>query len=403
MKAKFNSLFKAFLLLLFAAWAWALWGAQTATNLPPARSTNAPSQLVQDVEHWGEHPLSFGLNNVPFLRSTTLLGQPLWKYGASLIYILLAFFAAKVVDWATRNPLRRLGTTGERRAEEVPLMLRGPIKIVVFVILLHLGLNLFAWPPMLRVYLSRGLIVIVAVSLTYLVIKILDLVLERWTRRHQQQTNEQFNQQLLWVLRISLNIFVIVVAVLVTAQNLEINITAAIASLSIGGLAVGLAAQDTLGNLFGAVALFVDKPFRIGDQIKLDAAEGTVEAIGLRSTRVRNPDGYLIAVPNKTMGNAAITNLSQRSSIRTTLNLVLARGLPAEKVKRALELLEEIYRGHPMTRDVWISFNQFAGGNLNVEIVHWWKGTDTQQHLAGMQELNLKVKERFDAEGITMA
>jgi len=164
-----------------------------------------------------------------------------------------------------------------------------------------------------------------------------------------------------------------------------------------------LAAQDTLANLFGAIAVFVDKPFRVGDQIKLDGAEGTVEIVGLRSTRLRNPEGHLVAVPNKTMGNATITNITQRTSIKTIMNLALVRTLPAAKVKRALELLGQIYRTHPLTQDVWISFNQFAGGNINIQIVHWWKGTDYQQYLAGMQEMNLAVKERFDQEGIAFA
>src|SRR5205085_2127189 len=114
-----------------------------------------------------------------------------------------------------------------------------------------------------------------------------------------------------------------------------------ITSLSIGGLAVGLAAQDTLANLFGALAVFADKPFRVGDYIKVPDAEGTVESIGMRSTRVRHPEGHLISVPNKTMGNAAITNMSRRASIKTSLNFALPRSLAAEKVKRALTLLEE--------------------------------------------------------------
>ena len=85
------------------------------------------------------------------------------------------------------------------------------------------------------------------------------------------------------------------------------------------------------------------------------------------------------------------------------MNLVLPHALPAEKIKRALALLGEIYRGHSMTQQAWISFNQFSGANLNVMIVHWWKGTDYEKYLAGMQEMNLAVKERFDAEGISMA
>jgi MscS family membrane protein len=128
-----------------------------------------------------------------------------------------------------------------------------------------------------------------------------------------------------------------------------------------------------------------------------------VESVGLRSTRVRSPEGHLIAVPNKTMGNAAITNMSRRDNIKTSMNVSLAKSLPADKVQRALQILDEIYRKHPMTQDVWISFNQFAAGNINILIVHWWKGTDYQKYLAGMQEMNLAVKQRFDAEQIAFA
>jgi MscS family membrane protein len=229
------------------------------------------------------------------------------------------------------------------------------------------------------------------------------VLLRIWRQRHAREADRKFNDQLFWVIRVSLNTFTIVVAILVTAQNMSIDITAAIASLSIGGLAVGLAAQDTLANLFGAVAVFVDKPFRVGDQIKLDGAEGVVETVGLRSTRVRNSEGHLIAVPNKTMGNATITNITQRPNIKTVMNFALPHSLPNDKIKRALTLLGEIYRHHPMTQDVWVSFNQFTGANLNIQVVHWWKGTDYQKYLAGIQEMNLAVKDRFDAEGIPFA
>jgi MscS family membrane protein len=166
---------------------------------------------------------------------------------------------------------------------------------------------------------------------------------------------------------------------------------------------VGLAAQDTLANLFGAVAVFMDKPFRLGDQIKLEVAEGTVEDVGLRSTRVRNSEGHLVTVPNKTIGNAAITNITERPSIKTIMNLSLPRTLSTEKVKRALAILEQVYQEHSMTQEVWVSFNQFAGANLNVLVVHWWKGTDYRKYLAGLQEMNLAVKEHLDEEGISLA
>jgi len=378
--------------------------AQTATNKAPVISTNAPSLLIKNLERLESHPLTFGLDQVPALRDITFLGEPLWKYVASLIYILLAFYAAKLIDFIARVWLGKVTARTETKFDDLLLrLLQGPIKVVVFVLLLNIGLNIFDWSSTARLYLSKGMIVVVADSLTYLAVKVLGVLLQNWKRRHEQEVDRKFNDQLFSVIRVSLNTFLIVVAVLVTAQNLNINITAAIASLSIGGLAVGLAAQDTLGNLFGAVAVFVDKPFRVGDQIKLEGAEGTVEAVGLRSTRLRNPEGQLVAIPSKTMGNAIITNLTRRPHIKTVLNFSLARTLPAVKVKRAIALLEEVYRGHPMTQDVWVSFNQFSGAGLNIMVVYWWKGTDYQKYLSSIQEMNLAVKERFDAEEIAFA
>jgi MscS family membrane protein len=391
------------LLLVFVVFLGASSGkAQTNTNKLASAVTNTPSALVQDVEKL--KPVTFNLDQFAPLREITFLGEPLWKYVASLIYLLLALYAAKLIDWITRTWLKKVATRAATGFDEVLLdLLRGPIKVVVFVVLINIGLSIFDWSPRMRLYLSKGLILIVAASLTYLAIKVLDMLLGIWRRRHAREADRKFNDQLFFVIRISLNTFVIVIAVLVTAQNMNVDITAAIASLSIGGLAVGLAAQDTLANLFGAVAVFVDKPFSVGDQIKLDGAEGTVETVGLRSTRVRHPEGHLIAVPNKTMGNAIITNVTQRPSIKTVMNFSLLRTLPTEKVKRAVAILEEIYRGDPMTQEAWVSFNQFAGPNLNIQVVHWWKGTDYQKYLEGMQAMNLKVKDRFDAQGIAFA
>jgi len=131
--------------------------------------------------------------------------------------------------------------------------------------------------------------------------------------------------------------------------------------------------------------------------------DGVVENIGLRSTRVRNLDGHLITIPNKTVGNATIINVTRRPNIRTLINIGVTYDTPAQKIQRAVEILGEIYRAHPMTQDVWISFNKFADSALNISVIHWWKGTDYKAYLSGMQELNLAIKKRFDEEKIEFA
>ncbi len=406
MKLKFETVFRGGIFLLAILLLWAVWaGAQPVapTNAPPAPA-NTSTSLLSGLSRFNEQYLTFGLDRADLLRDHTLFGEPLWKYLASLIYIFLAFYISKFLDFLTRVWLKKFAARTQTKFDNLLLeVLNGPVKIVSFVIFLYIGLGIFQWPPLIQKVFSKGLVIIVAVSLTYMLMKVVDLLLGYWQQRAAPHADREFNEQLLPIIRKSLKAFVIVVAVLVTASNLRIDITAAIASLSIGGLALGLAAQDTLANLFGAVAVFLDKPFRIGDRIKLENVDGEVESIGLRSTRVRNQDGHLITVPNKTMGNATITNITRRPNIKTEMNLGLTYDTPADKVQRAITVLREIYREHPMTEKTLITFNKFTDSALNVQVVHWWKGADNEAHLAGMQQLNLEIKRRFDAEHIDFA
>jgi MscS family membrane protein len=415
MKLKFKTVFRGCVFILLALLFWSIWSsAQPATNAPAstnvlsAAGTNPPPALARELTkleaRLEKHPLTFGLDRVELLRENEVLGEPLWKYVASLIYIFLAFYVSKFIDFFVNVWLKKWAVkTGSKPDDLLLELLHGPVKVIVFVIFLTIGLNIFEWPPVAQAYLSKGLIVIVASSLTYLALKLVDLMVGLWRQRVSAGADKSFDAQLFPVVSKSLKVFVVIVAVLVTASNLHIDITGALASLSVGALAVGLAAQDTLANLFGAIAVYMDKPFRIGDRIKLEGVDGVVESIGLRSTRVRSTDGHHVTIPNKTMGNATITNVTRRPNIRTEMNIGITYDLPVAKVRRALQILEEVYRANPKTEDLIVSFNKFADSALNIQVVHTWNGTDPNEHLAAMQELNLKVKERFDAEGISFA
>jgi len=385
------------------------------TNVPLGRYTIVARVVPADGPNVDSPPvnlrvynalLTFWLDRISFLNDNKVFDIPLWQFAACLIYIFLAFYVSKILDFLTRVWLKRWTEKTATKFDDLVLdVLNGPIKIIVFVIFLRIGLEVFVWPPIVQNVLTKGFTIVIAWTLTYMALKFVDLVMGYWRQRARPEgsADRSFEDQLFPVIRKSLKVFIIVVGVLVTLDNIGVNITAALASLSIGGLAIGLAAQDTLANLFGAVAVFVDKPFRIGDYIKLSDVEGSVESIGMRSTRVRNPDGHVVTVPNKTMGNATITNITRRPTIKTVINFGLTYETTTVQLKRAVQILEEIYRGHPQTHDVIIAFNNFADSSLNINVIHWWKGTDGRACLAGMQELNFKVKERFEAERLDFA
>ncbi len=369
---------------------------EEAEAAPAAAGPGAFSAATEDV-------LTFGLNRIEWLQAP-LFQQPLWKYIASLLYVFLAFASSQIIDWLVVHWFRRWASKSATPLDDLLVdVARGPIKVVVFVVFLHIGLRLVTWSPWLGEYLSKGLRIMVAWSITYMVLKGVGLGLGYWRKRSRADEETIFRERLFPVLHRALRVLIIVAAVLLTADNLGFKITSILAGLSIGGLALGLAAQDTVANLFGAAAIFVDKPFRLGDRIVLEGVDGVVETIGLRSTRIRSLDGHLVTVPNKTMGNTVITNVSARPNIKTTLNIGLTYDTPLPKMQRALTVLDEVFRGHPKTFDVIIGFNRFADSSLNIQVIHWWAGTDYKAYMAGLQELNLTVMGRFAAEGISIA
>lgn len=418
MKWRFEWLYRFGLAVLFVAAFWSVW-ASAQTNRPAdiaagvVASTNASGSVVPAGKD--TNSLTGRLASPQWIKDLAvdypslhlqyeLWGNELWKYIFSLIYIFLAFYVSKLLDYLTRVWLKHWTKRTKTQLDDLLLeLLNGPVKVIAFVIFLRIGLDVFQWPETVQKILTKGFTVIVAATVTYAALKLVDLLMNYWHLRASADSDHAFHEQIFPIIRKAFKLFVIVVATLVTLSNVGVDITAAIASLSIGGLAVGLAAQDTLANLFGAVAIFLDKPFRIGDQIKVESVTGAVEVIGLRSTRVRNADGHLVTIPNKLMGNAIIINITSRPTIRTELNIGLTYDTSAEKVKRATTLLEEIFRANPKTTDLIISFNKFADSALNIFVVHVWSGTDGKEHFAAMQELNLKIKERFDAEKIEFA
>ncbi len=377
---------------------WPLAAAEaSATNSSPL------AEASQTAYSLGRSWMTFGLDKLPWLR-TEIFGNPLWQYLASLIYIVLAFYVSKLLDYVIQVQLKKWAAKTQTRFDDLMLdLLHGPVKIIAFVVLLHIGLRVFAWPAWASSFISNGLKLVVACSLTYVAIKFIDLLMGLWKQRVESTQEAMLDMHLFPVIRKTLKIFVLIISVLVTSQNLGMNVTGLLASLSIGGLAVGLAAQDTLSNLFGAVAIFADKPFRVGDRVQLDSIDGTVEVIGLRSTRVRNLDGFLVTIPNKNMASANIVNVSKRPNIKTVMNIGVTYDTSSAQIERAMQIINEIYRPHSKTADLLVAFNKFDSSSLNIMVVHWWNSTDYNEYLAGFQKLNLELKRRFDAEAINFA
>lgn len=179
-----------------------------------------------------------------------------------------------------------------------------------------------------------------------------------------------------------------------------------VASLSIGGLAIALAAQATLKNLLGSLEILVDRPYRVGERIVAGGHDGVVERIGLRSTRIRELDGNVTSIPNERMAAMEIENVGRRGSIRRSTQLRIATGTPPEKVEQALQIVREILANHegmPAKNPPRVYFDEFNPDSLSIRMLYWYEPPDFWAFTDFSERVNLEIVRRFAEAGIALA
>jgi MscS family membrane protein len=186
-------------------------------------------------------------------------------------------------------------------------------------------------------------------------------------------------------------------------NNAGYDVAALIAGLGIGGLALAMAAQDTVKNVFGGFTIFTDRPFTVNERVAVAGFDGNVEEIGIRSTRIRTLAGRQVTIPNSSMADSPVENISSEPSRKVVMTLGLTYDTTPEAMRRAMEILGEIEAAHTEDTDgdPVIAFSGYGDFAMNVLFIYYIrKGAD----IMGTQtSVNLAILERFNAEGLAFA
>jgi len=190
---------------------------------------------------------------------------------------------------------------------------------------------------------------------------------------------------------------------LLLLDNLGINITALIAGLGVGGIAVALAVQNILGDLFCSLSILLDKPFEVGDFIIVDTVMGNVEKIGIKSTRIRSISGEQIVVANSDLIQKQVKNYKRMAQRRIVFQIGVTYQTPPEKVKKIPGIIEEMIKSNSNARFDRAHFSSFGDFALVFEVVYFVLSSDYNVYMNVQQEVNLKMLESFASEGINFA
>ncbi len=389
---------------------------------------STPGYLVSRANLLGKF-----VDDLPARLKVRYGGQALWQWIALILIVLTVFIAFYVIYVVFRGIAKRVGAP-----LRMWLMVLVPIIMAVIagVAIDFIDDNVNITGDVLATVTTSGRVIIIALT-AGVVLRLFNAGAETLVALPAIRA-ESIDASLL---RLSARLVGLLIAAWIFIANvsaLGIDVVPLLAGLGVGGLAFALAARPTLENVIGSLMIFADKPYQVGQRIKVLGYDGEVESIGLRSTKIRLLSGHQSSIPNEKMATAEIENIGRRPYIRRVFNVTVSRDTPLEKVIRAEEILKDILAvpeaRHPESAGLVgvsvdtlskndepekqlhpneaihhpdfpprVYFNDFNAYSLNILVIYWFHPPEYWNFLEHTRWVNLQIMERFKAEGIDLA
>ena len=274
----------------------------------------------------------------------------------------------------------------------------------IFLLFLAIEVSAPLAQPPAQVTKTLGFLFTIAVTLQ-VAIWVRELILGLISRRATTEDEEDDHNlsSAMGVIRVIINLLVWALALLVILDNVGVNVTALIAGLGVGGIAIGLAAQGIFSDLFAALSILFDKPFKRGEVISFGQVTGQVEAIGLKTTRLRAISGEEVVISNANLLNQELHNLSRIEARRVVMVLNLIYQTQADLLQRVPQLLQDIVSSHKICRFDRAYFHAFSPSSIDFELVFFVESPDMNRMTAERHAIALEIVTRFAQEGIDFA
>jgi MscS family membrane protein len=331
-------------------------------------------------------------------------GNTITHYVISALLLVVALLARRIVTRLVFPALRKIASkTATTLDDKLFPALESPVAAFVMVVGIFAALRVLKLTSQADEFISYGSRVAFSLVIFWGLWRALAALLEHASElaRTRSSTIASFMP---WIKKTLLTVFIIVGALL-TIQSLGYDVKAILAGLGIGGLAFALAAQDTLANVFGAIVVAIDQPFKIGEAVKIGPNVGGVEDIGLRSTRIRLVDKSLMIVPNKTVAAETITNLSRFTRRRFEQVIGLTYRTKPEQMTAIVEEIRGIITTQPEVdkTSVMVFFRDFSASSLDIWVVYEIPDPDFQKAMRVKERVNLAIMRAIEARGLSFA
>lgn len=355
------------------------------------------------------HSLLARVSLGPLLENNSLEN---WLVLVSAIFV--GFLAGRVAAALLARLGQKLDDRGWTIRAHLVNNLVGPASLALFTLGLAVGLAALEMNEEVRTFCGKTRLLLYLIAVFwygYNLVSIVDVGLRRVTAREKSK----LDAQLVPLIRKTLRVLLVVVATLYIIESVfEGQISTWLAGLGIAGLAVSLAAQDSIKSVFGAIAILLDRPFSVGDRILYGGHDGVIEEIGFRSVKLRGLNGSLITIPNSTIVGNPVENVGQRPNIRRIMDLTITYDTPRAKIEQAVDILRSILEEEGIREPIHgrvgndefpprVFFKDYNADSLGLFVIYWYAPPDFWGYMEHAQRVNLRIFEEFEKAGIEFA
>ena len=331
-----------------------------------------------------------------------LWGNTIENWGISILIILGAIIIVKLLSLLGKKVIKPFVTGTDNHLDDVIFYsLEAPVKFAIILLGIWIAIHRLVYPDSFVKVVDNAYSILIVLDITWFFGRLFSSLLQvYWGKQSNGQANKMMP-----IIKRTILVIVWLIGIVMALSNVGVNISALLGTLGIGGIAFALAAQDTVKNVFGAFTILTDKPFSIGDTIRVDSYEGTVVDVGVRSTKIMNYDKRIITFPNYKITDTSIVNISSEPMRRVVLNLGLTYDTTSEKMKEALELLKSIPKrvenvsSNPS--DIVAVFKEYSDSALVIMYIYF---IEKQGDILGVtSNMNMEILAAFNKAGLNLA
>ncbi len=340
---------------------------------------------------------------INILKDISIGQNTAYNYTLAALVFLGLLIVLKIFEWLTISRLRYLAKKTKTDLDDIIVEIIHNIKPPVYLLIaIYFSIQFLTIPDLAQVIIKGFFLLAIVYEVIQGLDKIVVYTLHKYITKTKDRQGKQ-NDSIVKVITAIIRVLLWLIGILLILQNLGVNVTSLIASLGIGGLAVALALQTVLSDLISSISIYMDKPFEVGDFITIGSNSGTVEKIGLKTTRLKSMKGEELIVSNKELTSVRVQNFKRLEKRREAFTFGVSYETSAEKLEKIPTILKEIIEKQALASFDRCHFSKYSDSSLDFDTVFYVATQDYAEFMDVKQKINLAIFTAFEKEGIEFA